>query len=143
MLDFLKRLLGDSSRPPLVESRDEAAPGDLDASFESTINISPEARLLSLILSQAYEDKAREIRLRRKGEVVPIVYLIDGESHDIMSPPAAVWEGLHENLARMCGVSLSSLRSPGTLGVGMVKLHGRERRIEVRVTAVETIIKMA
>ncbi|MBI5701642.1 Flp pilus assembly complex ATPase component TadA [Candidatus Saganbacteria bacterium] len=96
----------------------------------------PIAKLVSLLLAQAIEERASDIHIDPEENRVRVRYRIDGVLHESSSPPAHLHSSIASRIKVMSGLDIAETRIPQD---GRLSFDVSGREVDVRVSTYPTI----
>ncbi|NCD33485.1 MAG: type II secretion system protein GspE [Spartobacteria bacterium] len=126
----------DSVLSDVAGESDEDASADLLAEgVEITEADAPIIKLVSLIILEAFKNRASDIHLEPLGKKFRVRYRIDGVLHEVDSPPKKLQSAIISRLKIMANMKMSEKRVPQD---GRIQIKVMERELDLRVSTVPT-----
>ena len=130
-IDISYRLTQSLSVDTLSE---EEGPGDERVTARSLRDLLP-TQMISLLLSQALQDRASDIHVEPTDTLLRIRFRIDGILHEIMHLPMETHPALISRLKIMSGMNIAERRRPQD---GQLNFGAQNRTVDVRVAVSNT-----
>jgi type IV pilus assembly protein PilB len=113
---------------------DSAAPSS--ESLESTPDDAPVVRFVSLLISQAIDDRASDIHIEPGERYLTVRYRIDGVLHETQQASRSIQDGVISRLKIMAAVDISERRKPQD---GRLSVHHGGRKVDLRLATLPTV----
>lgn len=96
----------------------------------------PVVRFVSLLISQAIDDRASDIHIEPGEEFLTVRYRIDGVLHQTQRAPRAIQDGVISRLKIMASVDISERRKPQD---GRISVTHAGQKIDLRLATLPTV----
>ncbi|MEO8323331.1 MAG: ATPase, T2SS/T4P/T4SS family [Actinomycetota bacterium] len=96
----------------------------------------PIIKLVSLLITQAVNDRASDIHVEPGEKSVTVRYRVDGVLHEVMRPPKTVQSGITSRLKIMADIDIAERRIPQD---GRISLVANGKQIDIRVATLPTV----
>lgn len=139
-LAFGRYLRLDEELNELSVQMDESSAADSAApsaeSLESTSDDAPVVRFVSLLISQAIDDRASDIHIEPGERYLTVRYRIDGVLHETQQASRSIQDGVISRLKIMAAVDISERRKPQD---GRLSVHHGGRKVDLRLATLPTV----
>ena len=106
---------------------------DMMSSEDASESDAPIIKLVSLIILEAYRNRASDIHLEPLEKRFRVRYRIDGVLHEVDSPPKRLQPAILSRVKIMAGMKISEKRIPQD---GRIQVHILGRELDLRVSSV-------
>lgn len=106
---------------------------DLVTAEEASESDAPIIKLVSLIILEAYRNRASDIHLEPLEKRFRVRYRIDGVLHEVDSPPKRLQSAIVSRVKIMSGMKISEKRIPQD---GRIQVHILGRELDLRVSSI-------
>lgn len=96
----------------------------------------PIVKLVSLLLQEAYQDRASDVHLEPLEDKFRIRYRIDGVLQEVPGPPKRLTGSLISRVKIMAGMNIAEKRLPQD---GRIKFNIGEKELDLRVSSIPTL----
>ncbi|MHA3722840.1 GspE/PulE family protein [Leucobacter sp. HY1910] len=96
----------------------------------------PVVRFVSLLISQAIDDRASDIHIEPGEQFLTVRYRIDGVLHETQRAPRAIQDGVISRLKIMASVDISERRKPQD---GRISVTHAGQKIDLRLATLPTV----
>lgn len=111
----------------------ETMPDELVEGGDATESDAPIIKLVSLIILEAYKNRASDIHLEPLEKRFRVRYRIDGVLHEVDSPPKRLQSAILSRVKIMAGMKISERRIPQD---GRIQVNIQGRELDLRVSTV-------
>ena len=113
----------------------EAATGLLDEDETVTEDDAPIIKLVSLIIMEAFRNRASDIHIEPMEKELRVRYRIDGVLHKVDSPPQRLQAAILSRIKIMANMKIAEKRTPQD---GRIQINVMGRDLDLRVSSVPT-----
>jgi len=127
-MDAMLDTIGDNTVDVAMTSKD-----DLIEQADTTESDAPIIKLVSLIILEAFRNRASDIHLEPMEKRFKVRYRIDGVLHEVDSPPKRLQAAIISRVKIMAGMKISEKRIPQD---GRIQVNILGRELDLRVSSV-------
>ncbi|MFL6161822.1 MAG: GspE/PulE family protein [Jatrophihabitantaceae bacterium] len=125
------------SQVKLFEARDGIR-RDAAAQLESVTSAdeAPVVQVVQMIITQALRDRASDVHIEPKPELVRVRYRIDGALHDVLELPGSIGPALVSRVKILAGMNIVERRRPQD---GQISTEVEDRPVDIRVSTTAVV----
>nr|WP_243751995.1 ATPase, T2SS/T4P/T4SS family [Leucobacter weissii] len=139
-LAFGRFLRMDEELSELSVQMDDTSDSEIETSasesLDSTSDDAPVVRFVSLLISQAIDDRASDIHIEPGEKHLTVRYRIDGVLQETQQASRAIQDGVISRLKIMAAVDIAERRKPQD---GRISVQHNGRRIDLRLATLPTV----
>jgi type IV pilus assembly protein PilB len=125
------------SQVKLFEARDGIR-RDAASQLESVTSAdeAPVVQVVQMIITQALRDRASDVHIEPKPEMVRVRYRIDGALHDVLELPGSIGPALVSRVKILAGMNIVERRRPQD---GQISTEVEDRPVDIRVSTTAVV----
>lgn len=137
----LARIYGEKQQTEQHPSETDKTQPQIAAFIQHAHNLTgkedaPIIKLVSLLLQEAYQNRASDIHMEPLGDTFRIRYRIDGVLQEIPGPPNQLTNALISRIKIMAGMDIAEKRLPQD---GRIKFKAEDKELDLRVSTLPAI----